>query len=371
VTILRFPAGSWGDNNDVKTYPIDQFMAFLERLEAQAMINVRLKHGTPEAAAELVRYVNVAQGYGVRFWGIGNEPTLYSGELQAGYDVERFNRQWREFALAMRAVDPTIQLVGPEFHQFSHATTGTTNYDESTARDTAGRLWMEEFLKANGDLVDVVSFHRYPFPVSRIAGPPSIDDLRRNAQEWDLIVARLRALIHEHTHRDLPIAVTEFNSAYNISIQGEATADSHYNAIWLADVLGRLIRSGVFMVNQWMLTSKAGYGGWGLVGQSEVYPSYYVYQMYRRFGTELVYSSSDDPDLSIYAARAPDGALTILLVNLSLEEQVRDLLVEGTSAAQAEAWLFDPQHRAQSIGTADLSQPVSAPPQSMLLYVLK
>src|SRR5690349_24436883 len=76
LTILRFPGGSWGDHNDVKTYQIDQFMSLLEKMDAQAMINVRLLGGTPEQAAEMVRYVNVEMKYDVTYWGIGNEPTL-------------------------------------------------------------------------------------------------------------------------------------------------------------------------------------------------------------------------------------------------------------------------------------------------------
>ena len=92
-----------------------------------------------------------------------------------------------------------------------------------------------------------------------------MDELRRNAQEWDRIIIHARELIHEHTGRDLPIAVTEFNSAYDKSFGGETTPDSHFNAIWMADVLGRLIRNGVFMANQWYLTAKPGYGGLGLI----------------------------------------------------------------------------------------------------------
>ena len=52
VTILRFPAGSWGDHNDVTTLQIDQFMSFIEKMGATAMINVRLLGGTLESAAE-------------------------------------------------------------------------------------------------------------------------------------------------------------------------------------------------------------------------------------------------------------------------------------------------------------------------------
>ena len=77
ITILRFPAGSWGDHNNVKNYQIDQFMDFFKKMGATAMFNVRLLNGTPEQAAEMVRYVNIEKKYNVQYWGIGNEPTLY------------------------------------------------------------------------------------------------------------------------------------------------------------------------------------------------------------------------------------------------------------------------------------------------------
>src|SRR3972149_6422475 len=80
VTILRFPAGSWGDNNDVKTYQIDQFMAFIDKLGATAMVNVRLKNGSPETAAEMVRYVNMEKKYNILYWGIGSDQTRRHGE---------------------------------------------------------------------------------------------------------------------------------------------------------------------------------------------------------------------------------------------------------------------------------------------------
>jgi hypothetical protein len=370
ITILRFPAGSWGDHNNVTKLQIDQFMDFAGKVGATALFNVRLLDGTPEQAAEMVRYTNIEKGYNIRYWSIGNEPTLYDGELKNrgdSYPLERFNREWREFAVAMKNVDPSMQLVGAEINQFSHdASPGaTTNFGE---RDEE---WFVEFLKANGDMVDVVSFHRYPFPRSRTSGPPTIDELRENAKEWDKIIFHARNLIHQHTGRDLPIAVTEFNSSYDKSVGLEGTPDSHYNAIWMADVLGRMIKNGVFMANVWYLTAKGGYGGLGLIGQSDVYPAYYTYQMYRKFGDELVYSSSDDSDLTIYAAKRADGALTLMIVNLSLEEKAKAIRIEGQAEVQAEAWLFDPTHEAVNIGSVNLSGQVSFPPQSVTLYEIR
>ena len=369
VTILRFPAGEWGDQNNVTNLQIDQFMAFIQKVGATGLINVRLLDGTPEQAAEIVRYTNIERQYNIQYWGIGNEPTLYDATLKnkgESYDTTRFNREWRAFAEAMKKVDPNIKLVGAEINQFSYdASSGaTTNFSEGHEQ------WMVDFLKANGDLVDIISFHRYPFPRSSSSGPPSVDELRLNAREWDKIIMHARELIHQYTGRDIPIAVTEFNSSYDKSVSGEATADSHYNAIWMADVLGRMIKNKVFMANQWALTSKGGIGGWGLVGSYEVYPSYYVYQLYKLFGNELVYSSSDDPDLSIYAARRADGALTIIVINLSVEEKIKAIRIEDQPKVRAQAWLFDPSHKAENIGELDISNGVSAPPHSMTLFVI-
>ncbi len=369
ITILRFPAGSWGDHNNVTKLQIDQFMDFAGKVGATAIFTVRLLEGTPEQAAEMVRYTNIEKGYNVRYWSIGNEPTLFDSELKNrgdSYPVERFNREWREFAIAMKNVDPSILLVGAEINQFSHDTSpgATTNFGEWD------EMWFVEFLKANGDMVDIVSFHRYPFPRSSISGPPRIDELRENAKEWDTIIIRARELIHEHTGRDLPIAITEFNSAYDKSVGLEATPDSHYNAIWMADVLGRMIKNGVFMANVWYLTAKGGYGGLGLIGQFDVYPSYYTYQLYKQFGNELVYSSSDDSHLTIYAAKRAGGALTILVVNLSLEEKTKALRIEGQAEVRAEAWLFNPDHKAEKIGNVDLSGNAAFPPQSVTLFVV-
>jgi hypothetical protein len=370
VTILRFPGGSWGDQNDVTPLQIDQIMAFASQLGAKVMISVRLMDGTPEKAADMVRYTNIEKNYGVEFWSIGNEPTLYDGVYQnrnETYDVNRFNPEWRAIAEAMKQVDPTIKLVGPEINQFSYDPTPgvTTNYSELHEN------WLIEFLKANGDLVDIVSVHRYPFPASVRSGAPTLNELRLNAQEWDKIIIHARELIHEHAGRDIPIALTEFNSAYDKSFGGETTPDSHYNAIWMADVLGQLIKNGVFMANQWYLTAKAGYGGLGLVGQNDVFPSYYTYQMYKKFGDGLIYSSSDDADLSIYAARRADGALTVMIVNLTLENKTKALRIGDRDQVQAETWLFDPTHKAENIGTLDLSGQITVPPQSITLYIIR
>ena len=114
ISYLRYPGGNWGDLNDLDEWQIDQFITFCKQMGSEPALSVRLLDGSPEKAAALVKLVNVTKGYGVRYWSIGNEPSLYRD-----YDTVRYNQEWRQFADAMRAVDPSILLVGPDIHQFT------------------------------------------------------------------------------------------------------------------------------------------------------------------------------------------------------------------------------------------------------------
>lgn len=368
VTYLRFPGGEWGDQNDLRDYQIDQFIAFARRVGAEPKINVRMPGGSPEKAAELVRYCNETHDYNVRYWSIGNEPNLYTPyNMYDDYDTVRYNAEWREFAEAMLAVDPDIVLIGPGTSQY-------TGNPETDPRDEAGRDWMREFLSANGDMVDIVGIHRYPFPTSMTGPAVTIDDLRANSREWDTIIPNLRALIRETTGRDLPVAVSEISSDWSHATGGEATPDSFYNAIWWGDVLGRMIRQKVDIVAYFILQCKTGQGGWGLLARFEVRPTYYVYQMYQHFGDELLCAFSDDPDVSIYAARRQkDGALTLMLINLGPEKKRKPLRLENvTVSGPAQVWLFDADHQAEQIGAQTIADgvEVALPAQSMSLYVI-
>ncbi len=360
LTMVSFPGGNWGDENDLQQSQMDDFIAFCRQIGAEPRIVVRLKGGSPQKAADLVKYANVTMGYGVKYWGIGNEPDLYEANGLAGYSVAQYDTEWRSFAVAMRAVDPNIKLVGPDISQF----VGSAN-DSSYLQ--ARTDWLSTFLKANGDLVDVVSIHRYAFPASATSGPPSIADLRGNPPEWDSIIPALKTLVRTQLGRDLPVAVTELNSSWADNLDGEATMDSHYNAIWFGDVLGRLIRQKVAIVAQFALGSD-----WGIVGRDAVHPIYYDYVMYQRFGVELVRSASDDPLVAVYAAKRADGTLTVMIVNLGSTAATKPLtVIGGTTADSAETWLFDASHNAEKVAETPLAPggSVTLPPESMTLLV--
>ena len=102
---------------------VDEFMQLCTKLNSEPYICVNVGTGTPEEAAALVEYVNGASGtkwgrvraenghpepYGAKVWNVGNEewlPTL--GGTKGSVYAKRFDA----YAKAMRAVDPSIELV--------------------------------------------------------------------------------------------------------------------------------------------------------------------------------------------------------------------------------------------------------------------
>jgi hypothetical protein len=355
MTYLRFPAGNWGDQNDISESQLDLFITQAHQWHAEPHIHVRLLGGTPEKAAELVRYANIEKGYNVRYWSIGNEPNLFKN-----YTVDQFNKEWRPIAEAMLKVDPKIILTGPEVSQYP-PTTSPSDYQAPL------REWVRQFLKVNGDLVGLVSIHRYPFPLSMNSGAETDDQLRANPDEWDTIIPDLKAVIKDATGHDMPVAVTEVNSNWD---NGASAPNTFIHAIWWADVLGRLIRQQVEIVNYFTLFTKD--SNFGLLSRYDARPAYYVYQLYKQFGATLLTSTSTDKDVSITAALKDDGSLTLMVVNRANDAKTMPLLLKGFGPSEAAAvWLLDKDHKAENTGTADLSNgTVSLPAESVALYII-
>jgi hypothetical protein len=360
VTYLRFPAGNWGDQNDLTEFHLKMLTSLMKAGKMDATVCVRWKGGTPEKAAQMVRWLNVEQKLGLTHWCIGNEPDLY--EDVTPESIQKYNTLWREIALAMRAVDPSILFVGPEVSQFPVKLPAPDymrpRYD-----------WVREFLKVNGDLVSVVTVHRYPFPSTTGGPPPTIAEMRASVAEWDTLIPTLRTLIKETLGRDLPIGVTEVNSHWSNTVGGDTGLDSFYHSIWWAGVLGKLIEQRVDMANFFVLSNN---DGWGLLTRYEPRTAYYVFQLYKRFGTTQRAVKHTDNELVVTAAQRADGKLTVMVVNLGDQGKQLALSVNGKPLSSAEeVWRLDDTLRAESPTGSALTNALqlSVPRHSVTLYV--
>lgn len=364
ISFIRFPGGNWGDENDLSAQNINDYMTVVKLVNAEPQITVRLRGGSPEFAVSILKYTQ-EKGYKVKYWSIGNEPSLYAVRYPE-WTTEKYNVEWRKFAQALKAQDPTILLIGPDIHQFN----GTATVDP---KDSLGRDWLDEFLKANGDLVDVVAVHRYPFPQQKGDAPPAREKLFASAREWDETIPRLRERIQKYAGRDIPVGVTEFNSDWVGKIEGTTTADSVPGALYIADVLGRLMRQRVDIISQFTLQMNAVNGSLGIFDHYDPRPVYFVYALYKQFGDELVFAGSDDVNVPVYAAKRADGTLTVVVLNLTEQEVKKPLVLQvAPPQGKADVWLFDATHKAVAVDPVALGEnmQVTLPPSSMSLFVI-
>lgn len=353
VRFLLFPGGNWGEDHDMTPFMLDQYILVARLMNAEPAICARMHGSTVEKAVEIFTYVNIERDYNIRYWCIGSEPDYWPD-----YDEAAYNQQWREIGEALKALDPDIRLIGPNVSQYPPAELNT-RYDNV----------LRAFLRANGDLVDIVAIHRYPYPRSN-DHIVTIDDLRANTPEWTAILTQLKTAIQEEVGHDLPIAVTEFNTHWSNVSGGDASPQSHYAAVWLADVLGRFIQQGVDIGAYFVLYGGAEYHH-GLIMRYDVKPPYYTYKLYSQFGSQQVHSESNHPNVNIYAALRDDGALTLMVVNLGMDEESPTLELNGfVPSGEAEVWRLDPQTLAEQVEPTDIRAGITVPGQSVTLYVV-
>ena len=227
------------------TWDVKQLHDFVEDFDAQAVVTVNVGSGTPEMAAEWVRWANLKNDYSVKYWELGNE---LEGSWELGHILpdgskmtgEVYAQRFKEFATAMKAVDPTIKTGGP-----------------ASSNDRGA--FIKETLRDAGDLVDFVSFHTYPV-LNRFQAEKDFFDVVYGLKPS---LDKFKGWIREYQpdrQDEIEIAVTEWNSQV---VENRVTADL-MNGLWCTMWVGEMFRNGVTFANQWDMITRTETGGHGL-----------------------------------------------------------------------------------------------------------
>jgi alpha-N-arabinofuranosidase len=150
---------------------VDDFMQLCNKLSAQPYICVNVGTGTPEEAAAMVEYVNGtsrtkwgriraenghSEPYEAKVWNVGNEewlPTL--GGTRGSLYAKRFDA----YAKAMKAVDPTIELVAVGAFDIPKGAIPLDNPAHPILRYLPD--WNREVLPVAGATMNEYSVHHY------------------------------------------------------------------------------------------------------------------------------------------------------------------------------------------------------------------
>lgn len=332
---------------------IDNLALFSQQTGAEIMIQVNVSMNDPYMWADMLHYTNVENDYQFKYWELGNEIDLETGQgNETGMDADTYQRRAQQYADVLRSVDPNIVIVGGvpgAGHDI-----GNNNWAEGNGN-------MSRYLKAAVAAgSDSLSYHWYQncdayedldaVTIWEWELGPGTDGIADSYQNWRHMYSRIWSRIGPERVQNEVIpagspmtqGITELN--FDACDFGVAPQNSnHINAVWMADILGRLAYNGVDYV-----TWYAGYGtqeqGYPMVFSQEDYypetvylrPPYYTLFLYANyFGDQLVASaSSKEEDISIWASMDSDdpNTLKLIITNISNSVVHSNIDIAGFSA---------------------------------------
>jgi alpha-N-arabinofuranosidase len=208
-----YPNIDWGGIDD-NSFGISEFLGLCALVETEPHLCVNMGSGTAAEAAAWVEYVNggadtpwgarrAADGHpepwNVRLWEVGNE--IY-GVWQTGHcGPEENARRYKEWAEAMLAVDPTLELIATGNHQ---------DFIEPHHH------WNETLLREGGPHMGCIALHALPGNAQRMDKHSSLytlwNDLMAHPHRWESVdlpdlLALARALAPD---RNVDLAITEW-----------------------------------------------------------------------------------------------------------------------------------------------------------------
>lgn len=314
ASIIRF--GGIGPDQNMPTN--FQYIKMIDSIRAKGMepiIQVPFHNWQYSAAqaAQIVQYINVTKGKNIQYWIIGNEPDLdykYTTAAQVAAYI-------RPFSSAMKAVDPSIKIIGPETAWYNtniiNGLTTAGGPDDITGKDAAGRYY-----------VDIISFHYYGFKGDQsradvISKLHSTNNLNDNLATLATRLANCNSTHNRSGSAALKMAVTEANVGYRNNASDNLNgngANSFVGAQFVAEMFSVGLKNGVNFMNIWSVVEgnntelNIGYID-PTTGNKK--PAYYHFQMMaENFKGTFIAGTSNQPNVKTFASK--DGQYTTVMI---------------------------------------------------------
>ncbi|MGZ3866385.1 MAG: T9SS type A sorting domain-containing protein [Bacteroidia bacterium] len=315
ATLIRY-GGIAVDKNMPTNY---QYIRMIDSIRANGMepiiqVPFRMNRYNEQQAADIVKFINVTSGKNIKYWVIGNEPDLgysYSNGAQIAAYI-------KPFASAMKNVDPSIFIIGPECAWFNQQiitdiTTPNGPYD-ITGKDAYGHYY-----------VDYISFHTYPFSGSQtraqvISKLSSAGSLQDNLAYLNTRVASCNTTHGRNGSSALKTAITEANIDYQNSSADNlygVGASSFIGGQFWAEMMAVAMKNGVDFINFWSVAegnNVAANIGYIDAGSNTKKPSYYHFQlMAQNFKGNYVNGTTNQANVKSFGSQNSQQTVVMVL----------------------------------------------------------
>jgi hypothetical protein len=361
----------------------------------------------PEFIAEgvrlVVKHAGKADKGGVKYWVLDNEPMIWHATHRDVHPKPlSYDALWERtvrYAEAIKKADPTAKVAG--FCSwgwtdlfYSAADAGTDRYATKPDFHKHDKVPLAEwFIKKCGEyrkkhkkaLVDVFDFHWYPQAQVKGQGPylgkgmgPALNALRlRTTRDlWDprykqeswiasdpnspvALLPRVKKWVAKH-NPGMELCLGEYNFGGGDNVTG---------GLAQAEVFGILAREGIHLAFLWHTPEGTQNLAWQLFRSCDGKGG--------RFGDRLLSSTSDNADLSVFAARrSSDGAVTVALINKNLHGPCALTLDLGKVKGKVRGWRFGQDSGGKVVavkglgGTAEGRMTLKLPAASATMVVI-
>ncbi|MCU0792533.1 MAG: glycoside hydrolase family 44 protein [Opitutaceae bacterium] len=327
VRLLRI-GGAGYDHHLPKDDTLVAWVRQIRGIGAEPLLQVS-QYGGPEKAAALVALFNQrrAAGEPIRYWSIGNEPWLQNGRPDFATLAPAVADYFKKISAAMKAVDPTIKIFGPDecdlFEEFHEKLFGPE-------LDLGARVPGKPY-----HYIDGLAWHRYPQTETE-PGLAEIEEFRVRSRYARQIVDRVNQRHARTGDQALVWALTEFNA------KGGPQVHTWGNGQMFGAIYGIAMEHGAFTAATWSMYEHGGSRtgtDFSFVDGKQLTPrpTYWHMQLVSRyFSGDYIPARSPADSLVVYGA--DDGKrIAVMLLNLSDREVAFALGFGGRPSVERDA----------------------------------
>jgi hypothetical protein len=244
VQSLRIGGNGYNQNMPSKAQ-LKDWVTRTQQMGAEPILQVS-QVASASAAAELVRYFNVelATGKAIKYWNIGNEPWLFYDRPATSTLGARIAPYFKERAAAMKLVDPTIKIYGPDFAYYIEDAIDDLF---GGANNIAGKVPGKEYYYCDG-----IAWHRYPQDRSIDLAYAGIDEFRSSIIKCKDKVDRTNQQLNRTGDDALGWGIGEYNA------EGGSLVHTWKNGQMFGGILNYCMKYGARYATTWSMFENGG-----------------------------------------------------------------------------------------------------------------